>query len=73
MTNMNMIFFSYRLFEDEQEVDISIFQAPNWCPWLVSCQVLHSAHHPSQPAKLELELAMGWSVGPELGTYLRCI
>ena len=48
MTNMNMIFFSYRLFEDEQEVDISILQAPNCCPWLVSCQVLHSAiTHPS--------------------------
>ena len=55
MTNMNMIFFSYRLFEDEQEVDISILQAPNCCPWLVSCQVLHSAHHPSQ--------APSWSWG----------
>ena len=51
MTNMNMIFFSYRLFEDEQEVDISILQAPNCCPWLVSCQVLHSAiTHPRHQA-----------------------
>ena len=73
MTNMNMIFFSYRLFEDEQEVDISILQAPNCCPWLVSCQVLHSAHHPVPGTALELGLGMGWSVGPELGTYLRCI
>ena len=49
MTNLNMIYFySYRLFEDELEVDISILQAPNCCPWLVSCQVLHSTHHPSQ-------------------------
>ena len=51
MTNMNVIFFSYRLFEDEQEVDISILQAPNCCPWLVSCQVLHSAiTHPRHQA-----------------------
>ena len=49
MTNLNMIYFySYRLFEDELEVDIYILQAPNCCPWLVSCQVLHSTHHPSQ-------------------------
>ena len=74
MTNMNMIFFSYRLFEDEQEVDISIFYrpltaAPGWSHVrFCTAAITHPRHQAA-----ELGLGMGWSVGPELGTYLRCI
>ena len=78
MTNMNMIYFySYRLFEDEQEVDISILQAPNCCPWLVSCQVLHSTHHPSQAPRWSWRwaAAVAWDgqLDPSLVLTLRYI